>query len=43
MSEIEENIFLAKSVEAHAFKVMIELLHHTINIACFNIRADGMV
>lgn len=42
MTEIDGTIFLAKSVEAHAVKVMVELLHHTINIACFHIRPDGI-
>lgn len=38
---MDKNCFLAKTVEAHAFKVLIELLHHTINIACFNIKPEG--
>jgi proliferating cell nuclear antigen PCNA len=40
--EIEKHLFLCKTIEAHAFKVLIELLHHTVNVACFNIKKNGI-
>jgi proliferating cell nuclear antigen PCNA len=39
---MENHLFYAKTIEAHAFKVLIELLNHTINIGCFQITKEGI-
>lgn len=39
---MENFLFKSKTIEAHAFKVLIELLHHTLNISCFQIKKDGI-
>mgnify|MGYP003329156293 CR=1 FL=1 len=36
-------LFMVKTVEAHPIKILIELLHHTIKVACFNFKSDGIV
>lgn len=39
---MENFLFQAKTIEAHPFKVLIELLHNINNVACFQIKNDGI-
>ena len=40
--KMEDNIFRCKTNDAYVIKTLIELLHHAIKIACFQITPSGI-